>query len=373
MKRIAALIFILLLFCLASFPASAKTAVPKGDASPAETEKENLREGLLAILPDPAKEVLPDPTDKDALDEALGFRAVFSLFAEGLASEGSLLSGRLLLLLALTLFFGAAALFTRGSASGIFMQSASALALFSLLWGTADRVFSFFADLSKLALGLSPLYVSLLAAGGGTASAGTAGAGFAAFLSVLELFSTTVFPPLLRMLFALALLSALGNHTLIRELSRRLSGVAILLFSVLSMLLLASLSFQGSLASSADSVAIRTVKYTASSAIPLVGGTVSGALGALHASLSLLKSTLGGTAVIALLFLLLPPLLEVFLLRVALSFCESIAAFTEAGALGETISRFRSIMDMTLAALVTVSILFLLTVGICTGLSPFGG
>ena len=139
------------------------------------------------------------------------------------------------------------------------------------------------------------------------------------------------------------------------------------------MLLLASLAFQSALASSADSVALRAVKYTASSAIPLVGSTLSGALGALSASLSLLKSTLGGTAVIALLALLLPPLTEVFLLRLALSFSESIATFTEAVALREILSRFKAVFDLSLAALVIVSVLFLLTVGMLAGLSPFGG
>ena len=139
------------------------------------------------------------------------------------------------------------------------------------------------------------------------------------------------------------------------------------------MLLRASLAFQSILASSADSVAIRTVKYTASSSLPFVGGTLASTLGALHASLSLLRGMLGGSAVIALLALLLPPIIEILLLRIALSLSESLAVFTESAALGEVIRRFRSIMDLSLAALITVSLLFLLLIGVFTGLSPFGG
>lgn len=368
MKRRRILLFLLCAFLLLT-PITANAA--EGAHTDAEALEQETKDGLLAILPDAAKPLLPDPTDKEAAMEAVGFKALFSLLASIFSEESERLLGRMLSFLALAFFFATVSLFVKG-ASAVFMQGAAALSLFSLLFPTAERTLCFFSDLSSFSAGLSPLLVTLLASGGGASSAMAANGGFAAFLSVLSLFSTTVLPSLLRILFALALLSALGNHTLIRELSRRLSGLAILLFSVLSMLLLSSLAFQSALASSSDSVALRAVKYTASSAIPLVGGTLSGALGALSSSLSLLKSALGAGAVIALLSLLLPPLAEVFLLRLALSFSESIATFTEATALREVIARFRSIMDLSLAALVIVSLLFLLTVGIFVGISPFG-
>lgn len=366
MKRAVLVLFTVALLLL--LPLSVKA-----EQTPAERLEETTKTGLSSLLPDAAKPILPDPTDTQALDRALGFKSIFALFSETVRNEGDSLSGRMLALLAVTLLFGALSLFTGNSAVSLFMQGAAALSFFSLLYDSCERILGFFADLTGLVSGLSPLLAALFAAGGGTATATVASGGFASFLSVLTLFSTTLLPPILRVLFALALLSALGNHTLIRELSRRISGYAVLFFSVISMLLLASLAFQSALASSADSVALRTVKYTASSAIPLVGGTLSGALGALSASVSLLKSTLGGTAVIALLALLLPPLVEVFLLRFALSLSESIATFTEASALKEIVARFKGIMDLSLAALVTVSLLFLLMLGVLVGLSPLGG
>ncbi|MBE6656432.1 MAG: hypothetical protein E7609_06175 [Ruminococcaceae bacterium] len=370
MKRVVLVLLLLASLLFLPFTVSAAET----DASPTALEKitEETRDGLLSLLPDVAKQHLSDPTDGTAVKDALGFRSLFSLLANAITNGETKLGGRMSALFALSVLFGAVSLFVKGSTAAVFMQSAAALSFFSLLFETTSHILGFFSDLASFATGISPILVTLLAAGGGTATAAAANGGFAAFLSVLTLFSTTVLPPLLRLLFALALLSALGNHTLIRELSGRISGIAVLLFSVLSMLLLASLAFQSALASSADSVALRTVKYTASSAIPLVGGTLSGALGALTASLSLLKNTLGGTAVIVLLSLLLPPLVEVFLLRLTLSFSESLATFTEASSLREVIARFRGILDLALAALVIVSLLFLLTIGVFVGISPFG-
>ena len=364
MKRALVLLLLVLLSFALPLSVSAEEAL--------ESTEESLREGLLSLLPDAALTRLPNPTDTDTVKDALGFRALFSLLSDVLTERGGALRGRMLSIFAVTLLFGILSVFAKGKAVTLFAEGAAALSFFSLLFESADAVFAFFGDLSHFTLGISALYAGLFAAGGAGASAAAASGGFASFLSLLELFSTTVFPPLLRVLFALALLSSLGNHTLVRELSRRITGVAVLFFSLLSMLLLSSLAFQGALASGTDSVALRTVKYTASSAIPVVGGTLSGALGALGASLTLLKSALGGTAVVALLALLLPPLVEVFLLRLALSFSESIAAFTEASALKEIAARFRGVLDLALAALVIVSLLFLLSLGVYTALSPFG-
>ncbi len=361
MKR-QAIVFLLLSLLFLSMPTATAAAARDTEAQ--------IKEGVGAVLPDLAKPYLPSPTDADAVSEALGFRALFSLVANALGEQGGLLRGRVGAVLGLTLCLAALSLLCRGGGGERLLECAAALGFFALLWDTAERAFAFFSDLRAFTVGLSPLFISLFAGGGGTAGAAAASGGFSAFLSLLSLFSTTLLPPLLRALFALALLSALGNHVLIRELSRRLCGIATTLFSVLSMLLLSSLAFQSILASSADSMALRAIKYTASSAVPLVGSTVSGALGALHASLSLLKSALGGTAVVALLSLLLPPLAEVFLLRLALSISESIAAFSEAAPLGSILSRFRSIMDLLLATLIIVSLLFLLMVGIFTTLSP---
>ena len=43
--------------------------------------RDEAREGLLSLLPDAAKGTLSDPTDADAVKEAVGFSALFSLFA----------------------------------------------------------------------------------------------------------------------------------------------------------------------------------------------------------------------------------------------------------------------------------------------------
>jgi hypothetical protein len=68
------------------------------------------------------------------------------------------------------------------------------------------------------------------------------------------------------------------------------------------------------------------VKFLAGNMIPVVGGTVGDTLRTLAASVKLMRSTVGVAGIVALSFLLLPTLIELFLTRFA---------FNTAAAVGE--------------------------------------
>ena len=93
MKRRRILLFLLCAFLLLT-PITANAAV--GAHTDVEALEQETKDGLLAILPDVAKPLLPDPTDKDAAMEAVGFKALFSLLASVFSAE-SLWNGLTLL------------------------------------------------------------------------------------------------------------------------------------------------------------------------------------------------------------------------------------------------------------------------------------
>ena len=320
---------------------------------------------LKEILPDAARPYLPeDPADTDSLRQAVGFRRILSLAVNALQNGFSEARFGLVRLLGVTLLFSAAAAFGKGRLTSLVMEVGGALSLFSLLSGSGVRVTAFFSDLSDFSVLLSPLYTLALAGGGAVTGAASAAGAFTGFVTVLDVVATGLLGPLLQVLLALVLLSALGNGGAVGELSARLSGVYIFLLSLLGVLLTAALAFEGSLASSADSVATRTVKFALGNALPLVGGTVSALLGSLQASLSLIKSAMGATSLIVLLSLCLPLLWELFLWRTALSLCDGLAVLLGAPSFGSVLVRFRRIYDLMLAGTAIVSVLFLFTVGL---------
>lgn len=328
------------------------------------TEMDSFLTDLRESLPDAALPHLPsDPTDTEGLREAVGFRYLLSMGIEAAKNGFSMEKGGLARLLGLTLLFSAAAAVGKGRTTTLFIQLAATLSLYTLLVGCGERVTAFFSDLSAFSSVLSPLYTAALASGGAVTGAAAAAGAFTGFITVLDVMATGLLGPLIQVLFALTLLSALGNGGAVGELSARISGVYVFLLSLLGVLLTAALAFEGSLAAAADSMAFRTAKFAVGNALPLVGGTVSSLLGSLQASLGLIKSSMGAAALISLLALLLPLLFELILWRTALSLCEGVAAVLGAPALGGVLGRFRRLYDLMLAGCAIVSLLFLLTVG----------
>jgi hypothetical protein len=199
---------------------------------------------LEEILPDVALTHLPeDMTDTDALREAVGFRRLLGLAAEALKTGYSKTKGGFVRLLGVTLLFSAVLAFGKGKTAVLWSEAAATLALFSVVSGCGEGVNAFFSDLSAFASLLSPLYTVTLASGGAVSSAATATGAFTGFVTVLDVLATGLLGPLLQVLFALTLLSALGNGGAVGELSSRLSSLYIFLLSLVGVLLTAALAF----------------------------------------------------------------------------------------------------------------------------------
>ncbi len=331
----------------------------------AEEQTDSFLASLQETLPDAARPHLPsDTTDTDALRKSVGIKHLFSMLAEAVSTGFSTGKAGFFRLFGITLLFSAVAAVSKGKGAALFVESAATLSLYGLLFGCVERVMTFFSDLSAFSMLLSPLYTAALAAGGRVAGAAAAGSAFTGFITILDVLATGLLGPLLRVLFALSLLSVLGNSGAVKELTGRISGFYVFLLSLCGVLLTAALAFEGSLASSADSVAVRTVKFAIGNAVPVVGGTVSSLLGSMQASLSLIKSAMGATSLIVLLSLLLPLLAELALWRFALSLCDGVAGLMGASTLSGVFGRFRKLCDLMLAGSAIVSLLFLLTVGL---------
>ena len=350
------LFLLLCLFGLFALPASA------------EEEKGVTWEKTWEEMPDLVKDAFSGVPSEDTLKEALGFSHLFSLIAAGFTQEAEGLFPSLLRLFGLTLLFAVAGSFGEEK-NGVLSMLTAAFSVFTfdILWGSVARVASFLEDIGKLSVSFSPLFVGVFASGGAEGTAMVAGGGFAAFLSVLEGLCTGVLLPLLRVLISLSIVSSLGKSSFIGELSATLRGVYLFMLSLVGALLSASLALQSHFASAADTVATRALRFAVGSALPVVGGTVSSALGSLTASLDYIKSGLGVTTVLALLLLLLPVLAELFLLRFGLSFSASVAGMMEAGFLSALLSRLRALYDLMLATVAIVALIFLLLSGILAG------
>ena len=101
------------------------------------------------------------------------------------------------------------------------------------------------------------------------------------------------------------------------------------------------------------------MRFATAQLVPIVGGTVSGALGTAAASVTLLRGVAGAGVAAAVLLPLLPVAAELILSRILLGLLASVAALVGAPAPARLFRSFRALFDLCLAAVAFAGLLFL--------------
>lgn len=134
--------------------------------------------------------------------------------------------------------------------------------------------------------------------------------------------------------------------------------------TAVSVLFTGFLSVRCTLAGSADSAADKTARLLLSGSVPVIGGAVSDAYATVKGSLGILRSTIGTAGVIAILFIMLPPIAEIILYRIAIWAGSAVADIMKASSL----SSMMRTLDSALALLQCIMISQCGLLVICTAI-----
>lgn len=220
-------------------------------------------------------------------------------------------------------------------------------------------------------LSFAPLYAGMVAAGGAPVSAAASQSMLLILAQFLSSFGGIVLLPALQCYLILVVAAGISRETALTSLAaalRKLVGQALIWgvsgFSAL-------LGLRKLLGGAADGIALQTAQLLTGSWIPLVGSAISEAMGAVGASLRLLRGSVGILGIIVLLFLFLPPLLPILLLR---GLCFGAVCMAEGLSVGGVLPILRGLGDFLAvlqAFLLAAAVLLLLSVGVL--LSGGGG
>ena len=335
-------------------------------ASAAEGD-EHLEE-FGEIIPEGFEELKQNPKSAASL---IGFENILSEISLALSERQGRISTFFMTVLgaaaiiAVSSLSEAPALGVTRSGVGLMISAAlcsSLLPLFSEMSRSLSEASRFFGA-------LIPLGTAISVSTGAVATASVGAVGMGITLSLVGGAGGSVLLSLSGLSLSFGMLSPLG----FRECPSILKGVRSFFFWVLGIvtaLLVGSLSLQTVIASAQDSATMRGVKYLASGMIPVVGGTVSGALSTLASGMAYVKGVVGVGSVWVLAIIFLPPLLTLLLYRFALTLAVSITEGV--GADGEPFSSLRFALD-TLIAVYSLSALiyiFEVILFIKSGVSP---
>lgn len=308
----------------------------------------------------------------------LGPDKLFSEIFSSLSDSGGEIVAFFLLLLGIGIFFSISELYSGAFSERLFpavragISAISALLIFSRLKPLLYSVEEGINSLSDFFASLIPIVTGIAISSGAVNSAGIQGYNMNLTLALLGEISSKILTPLVFAIFALALIASVGDGGMAR-LAGGAKSIFLWFVGIISTVLIAAVSMQSFLASSKDSAALRAAKYALSGSIPMVGSTVSGALGTLSGALSEARAIVGVGAVGVIFTMAVSPIIVLLLYRLSLSLAIWIFDFIESFGAKGLFSAFRSGLDALIAvyALSAIIYIFELVVFMKSGVSVF--
>ena len=145
-----------------------------------------------------------------------------------------------------------------------------------------------------------------------------------------------------------------------------------MLLSFAAAMFSAILSVKSVIAGCADTVAVKGVKFVVGNAVPVVGGALSDALNSVISGIALLKSTVGIFAILVLIFINLPTLIELLMWSIALKLLNAAAGILGNDTDCKLISAFENLFAIMGAVVIFQVFLYIIAVSLLTIISGKG-
>ena len=353
---------------LGSLHASANGQQTRVPALPTEYRQmlQELPDALLQSLPDEAFSTDPESAAR-AWQTLLSPRGLVTLITDMLAAHWQDYLRLLLTLLGVLLLRAvwnalATSVKSAGLSGGV--QLLCRLVLFGVIvkqaLGLLTGVVAFYADLNQLTAAFLPLMGAMYAMGGNVGAAVVNHSTLVMSMAAVEWVGGKSVVPLFSLCLAFALLGAFEASVAGRMqiLTGKLKKWYTTGLGLLMLLLSGTLAAQSVLTARADSLGFRTVRFAVSSSIPIVGGGVADMLRTAASGLGYLRGVVGVGGVVLILWLLLPQIISIWLIRVVFGVAGDIAGWMGCGEEGKLLGEVSSLYGYLLAVVAISAVTF---------------
>lgn len=212
-----------------------------------------------------------------------------------------------------------------------------------------------------------PVLLTLLTAAGGIASSGIFQPAMVMLSSGVSVALQGVVLPVILAGGALGVVNNLTERVQLSQLFQLSKTAAKWIIGLLFTLYFGVTSLQGLTAATFDGVSIRTAKFAMDKMIPIVGGMVSGTVDTVLGCAMLVKNAAGVAAIVIAFSIVIVPVLRIaagmLAFRLAAALCEPIGEKQ----LPRMLASLADILTYLFAAAVSLSVMFIITVGIMIG------
>ena len=214
-----------------------------------------------------------------------------------------------------------------------------------------------------------PIFASFLVTSNPATAAITYTSTIYFFTELTVFISKSVLTPISTCLFTMSIVSSVSDG-IFDNLLGGIKKLIIWTLGFVTTIFTAITSVQSIITSAADSVAIRTGKFIIGSSVPVVGGYVSEVMNTVIGSVSIMRSGIGLFAIIVMIIMFLPVILELLLWKIGLKLCQLITFGTENEISYKILNSFDDVVSVMISVIICVFIGMILSI---SAILVFGG
>lgn len=208
-----------------------------------------------------------------------------------------------------------------------------------------------------------PIFVGITAVSGHITSAGIYNAVTLISAELIVEMSRNFLLPLLSAAIALAISGSIFSNSAVDSIINLIKKLITWAVTIAMTLFSGFVSMKCAFGARADGFAAKTAKFVISGFVPVVGSAVSDAYTTVRGSFDVLRCTVGMAGTIAIVMIMLPPVIELFLYRVVMWIGSAAAEMFSVDSLAKLMKNLDSGLAIAMSVLICFSVLFI----ICTG------
>ena len=237
-------------------------------------------------------------------------------------------------------------------------------AVFSVTETAFSLAESFIDSLSTFMAATVPTMTALMIASGNITSAAVMAGVIETALTVLGTICSGVLFPLIRLCLCLSAVSSVFGVTGLGGITPLIKKVIGYIFGFVALCLSAVLAFQGIISKSADSLALKGIKFAVGSFIPIVGSAVNEALSTIAGGIGTIKAATGVVGAVSVCLLAALPIIQLLMHKLFLELLSVCSGILGLGPEGKLISEMASFLGYTAAVMAVSSVFFILSLSV---------
>lgn len=336
-------------------------------------------QSIYDIIPDGIKDDLQIEQSSDVIDtETFGFDYMMSLVGRTFDDAASSAAVSFGIILGVILISSAASLHFKDTLDGKARDAVSLIGTLTIACtilghelARCEEIAAFTSSISAFVGAMTPILYTMHTATANTVTAGVTASGFLLFSSAVEFLSTHICIPLYKAALSFSVVSASlptdgGTRSIAGFLRRTFTTV----MTAAAIIYVTVLSYQTHLASAADSVAARSVKFAVSSSVPVVGGILSDTVRTVYSGLSVIKSGSGTLGIVVMIALSLPLLIKLFLSGTLYGIAAFMASLFGCDREASLLTAFRECIGLLCAVISVIVVVFIISTALFIKTAP---